>query len=412
MRFVVVFDSLLIRFVAAVAALTMSTAPLDAAARGTSAIAAPQRVASHVVDPRSTGLMYRRLSRAPDTGEEIFRATCAGCHGDGRGAPRTTVAFAVPLPDFTDCKSTTPETTADWAAVIRDGGPVRGFSQIMPAFRDMLTPDQIRRVVAYMRSLCTDPAWPLGEFNVPLAQVTEKAFPEDEVVLTSAASTGTPRSVENHLIFESRIGKRDQLEVDVPFAFVERPGHSWTGGLGDASIAAKHVIYSSVPGRTMISGLAGVVLPTAAEGTGLGSGVTSIEALVLGARLLPKRSFFQFEAGLSQPVDLSVAPRSAFWSGALGKTIAFGQISRIWSPMIEVGGSRDLMSGAPTEWNLVPEFQLSLSALQHVRAGVGVNIPLTERNARSSQIQVYLLWDTFDGPFFSGWKGRCTGCEH
>jgi mono/diheme cytochrome c family protein len=409
---VVIFDSLLMRFTAAVAALTMSTAAFDAGLRGAFVLAAPQRVTSHAGDRRLSGLLYRHLSHAPETGEAIFRATCAGCHGDGKGAPQTTVAFAVPLPDFTDCKSTTPETTADWAAVIRDGGPVRGFSQIMPAFRDMLTPEQIQRVVAYMRSLCTDSGWPVGEFNVPLAQVTEKAFPEDEVVLTSAASTRAPRSFENHLIFESRLGKREQLEVDVPFGFVQRPGHSWTGGLGDVSIAAKHVIYSSLPSRTIVSGLAGVVLPTAAEGTGLGTGVTSFEALVLGARLLPKRSFFQFEAGLNQPVDLSLAPRSAFWSGAIGKTIAFSQITRIWSPMIEVAGSRDLIAGAPTDWSLVPEFQLSLSALQHVRAGVGVNIPLTERDTRSSQIQLYLLWDTFDGPFFSGWKGRCTGCEH
>jgi hypothetical protein len=302
--------------------------------------------------------------------------------------------------------------TVDYAAIIRDGGPVRAFSQIMPAFRDLLTPEQIQRVVTYMRSLCTDPVWPRGEFNVPLALVTEKAFPEDEVVLSSTIAARGTGSVENHLIFEKRFWKRSQLEVDVPFGFVERPGKSWTGGLGDASIAAKHVFLSNLSSGTIVSGLAGVVLPTADARTGLGTGTTSFEGIILGAKLLPRRSYFQFEGGANLPTDLSQAPASVFWSGVLGKTIAFGPITRIWSPMIELSGSRDLVSGASVDWNIVPQFQLSLSALQHVRAGVGVNVPLTQRNTRNSQIMAYILWDTFDGPLFGGWKGWCTGCEH
>src|SRR5436305_680895 len=148
-----------------------------------------------------------RDSSATERGEQIFRSTCAACHGaDGAGAPQTTVGFAVPLPDFTDCSATSPESAIDWRAVIRDGGPVRGFSRIMPAFRDLLTPDQISNVAAYVRSLCTNSAWPRGEFNVPLADVTEKAFPEDEFVLTGNVGTNGPGSISNHLIYEKRFG--------------------------------------------------------------------------------------------------------------------------------------------------------------------------------------------------------------
>jgi hypothetical protein len=92
--------------------------------------------------------------------------------------------------------------------------------------------------------------------------------------------------------------------------------------------------------------------------------------------------------------------------------VAFGPITRIWSPMVEVTGTRILVSGAPVDWSAVPQFQLSLSALQHVRANVGVNIPLTQRDTRAAQILAYILWDTFDGPLFGGWKGWCPGCEH
>jgi hypothetical protein len=301
----------------------------------------------------------------------------------------------------------------DWAAVIRDGGPVRGFSRIMPAFRDLLTPAQIRSVAAYLRSLCRDPRWPHGEFNVALAQTTEKAFPEDEVVLTSAAATRSPGSVENHLIFEKRFGIRTQLELDVPFGFVRRPdGASWAGGMGDISVAGKHVFVASPASGTIVSGLAGIVLPTGDQATGLGTGTTAFEGFILGAQLLPARSYFQYQAGVELPTDPSRLPRSAFWGGTLGTSIPFGRISRIWSPMIGVTGTRDLVGGAPVDWNVVPEVQLTLSALQHVRASVGLNVPLTQRDTRSTQLLAYVLWDMADGPLFQGWKGWCPGCEH
>ena len=348
------------------------------------------------------------------TGEQIYRTTCAACHGaDGKGAPRTTVGFAETLPDLTDCKLTSSEMDADLVAIIRDGAPVRGLTRIMPAFRDLLTAAEIRSVIDYIHSLCHESGWPRGDFNLPLPQVTEKAFPEDEMVLTSAASTGGPGSVTNHVIFEKRFGSHDQLELDVPFGFVARPGHSsWAGGLGDISIAPKHVFWSSLSSGTILSGLAGVILPTGDQPTGLGSGTTAFEGYLLGAQLLPRRSFFQFQGGVELPVDRTRAQPAASWSGALGKTVAFGPITRIWSPMVELTGTRDFIKGAPVDWDVVPQFQLSLSALQHVRMGVGVDIPLTDTRTRYSQIRAYLLWDMYDGTLLQGWKGWCPGCQH
>jgi mono/diheme cytochrome c family protein len=411
----VIIDSLPVRIGASLLAVALPVVAFLVGVSSAAGAPPPERAVAHVRGVAgSDGLLRRGHGRAPGTGETIFRTTCAACHGvDGAGAPQGTVGFAVPLPDFTDCSATSAEMEVDWAATIRDGGPVRGFSRIMPAFRDLLTPEQIRSVAAYIRSLCQDPRWPHGEFNVPLAQTTEKAFPEDEVVLTSAAATRSPGSVENHLIFEKRFGIRTQLEVDVPFGFVSRPdGASWAGGLGDISLAGKHVFLASPASGTIVSGLAGVILPTGDQATGLGTGTTAFEGFVLAAQLLPARSYFQFQGGVTLPTDLSRAPRSAFWGGALGTTIPFGPISRIWSPMVELTGTRDLVSGAPVDWNVVPQFQLSLSALQHVRLGLGADIPLTQRDSRSTLVRAYLLWDTADGPFLQGWKGWCQGCEH
>jgi hypothetical protein len=352
-------------------------------------------------------------ARPSETGEQIYRSTCAACHGaDGRGAEKTTVGFDVPLPDFTDCNFASREANSDWTAIVRDGGPVRSFTRIMPAFRDLLTPDQIRNVIGYIRHFCSDRKWPRGELNVPLASVTEKAFPEDELVLTSAVNTSGPALVENHAIVEKRFGARDQLELDVPFGFLERPGRSWAGGLGDLSVAEKHVFLGNLASGRIVSALGGFVLPTGNASVGLTSGTTAFEAYLLGAQLLPARSFLQVQGGAEIPFDHSRASSSAAWSAALGTTVPFSRITRIWSPMIEVAGARDLTNGAPTMWDVVPQFQISLSALQHVRASLGVDVPLTQRDVRSTELRFYVLWDTYDGPLFSGWKGWCPGCEH
>jgi mono/diheme cytochrome c family protein len=347
-----------------------------------------------------------------DSGQQTYRATCVACHGaDGSGAPQTTVGFANPLPDFTDCNFASRETSADWYAIVRDGGPVRGFSRIMPAFRYLLTPRQIQNVVAYVHTFCSDRRWPRGELNLPLALVTEKAFPEDELVLTGVVETHGPGAFTNHLIWEKRLGTRDQIELDTPFGAANRPGMSWAGGLGDISFTNKYVFFSSLESGSILSGLAGIVLPTGNESLGFGSGTTAFEGALLGAQLLPGRSFVQYQGTLEIPTRLALAPRAASWSAVLGTSVPFTQITRLWSPMIEVTGSRDLLSGAPNVWSVVPQMQVTLSALQHVRANIGVNIPVTERDQNHVQIMTYLLWDTFDGPLNRFWPGWCPGCR-
>ena len=49
-----------------------------------------------------------------ETGEQIFQATCAGCHGpDGKGQPQHILGFEPPatFPDFTDCSGSDRKST-------------------------------------------------------------------------------------------------------------------------------------------------------------------------------------------------------------------------------------------------------------------------------------------------------------
>ena len=92
----------------------------------------------------------------------------------------------------------------------------------MPSFAEALTNEQIDKVVGYLRSLCTEPDWPLAELNFPRAFGTEKAFPENETVLTSTFNATRRPGVSPVITYEKRIGVRSQIEVDGSVQFSAR----------------------------------------------------------------------------------------------------------------------------------------------------------------------------------------------
>lgn len=342
------------------------------------------------------------------TGKEIYQAACVACHAaDGKGMPDTTVGFQKPktFPDFTECDQTTPELNKDWKATIRDGGHGRGFSPIMPSFGEALSSKQLDQVVQYVRTFCISSSWPRGEFNLPLPQVTEKAFPEDEVIITSGLNAkGTP-GVKNDIIYEQRFGVKNQLELDVPIDFSRSAPGLWHGGIGDATIGVKRVAFANLHSGSILSGFGGLVLPSGNTSHALGSGVTQFEAFAAFAQLLPRESFVQLQAGTNQPTDPSKTPRTLFWRSAFGKTFRQSDgLGRMWTPMMEVVANRDFLPHATPDWDVVPQFQVTLSQRQHVRANLGFRIPVTNTADRPIQAVFYVLWDWFDGSLKEGWK--------
>jgi mono/diheme cytochrome c family protein len=345
-----------------------------------------------------------RAGIAERSGAEVYRSACETCHGpDGKGAPVTTVGFTAPLPDFTDCAFATAEPDPDWQAVVHEGGPIRALDRHMPAFGEALTSDEIARAVTHLRQFCTEPSWPRGDLNLPRAFFTEKAFPENEVIWTSSIAASGLSAVENTLIYERRIGARNQIEVNVPFDIRQSQAGAWNRGLGDVAFAFKRTIHANMKaGRIGAAGLE-VILPTGKEQLGLGGGATIVEPFVLWGQMLPRSSFLQFHAGAELPAGDSPASREVFVRTAVGTTIAQDRgFGRAWSPQVEVLWARP--EGGPAEWDAVPQVQVTLSKLQHVMIAGGARIPLTQRSERSTQMLVYLLWDWFDGGFFEFWR--------
>lgn len=353
-------------------------------------------------EPDSTNAARLALERGPQSGRQLYENNCGACHGaDGKGRPVTQVGFDFPLPDFTDCSYNSPEQSPDWVAIAHEGGPIRGFTPIMPAFGDALTTEELEKLVAHVRSLCTDKRWPRGELNFPAPLFTEKAFPENETLLKSVRDKDG--SSETQLIYEHRLGARDQYEITVPYVNVDTgsPDH-WQHGIGDISVALKHVLADSLDGGYIVSAAAELALPTGSERDGIGSGHASLEAFIAAGKQLPNDFFVQSRAIYLTPFDGST--REAELHVAFGRTMtSHGPYGRQWNPMVEVLGARALESGAKTEWDWVPQVQVSINQRQHLLFNVGVRLPLTDRDARDPQIAAYFLWDWFDGGLREGW---------
>ncbi len=340
------------------------------------------------------------------TGAELYAAACANCHGrDGAGSASANRLLPTPVPDFTDCNFASREPDADWAAIIHDGGPVRAFDRMMPAFGEALSAAEIQAILDHVRTLCGDEAWPRGELNLPRAQVTEKAYPEDEAVWTTTVNVRGAGAVTNEIVYEKRFGPRNQIELKVPLAAVEETPGTWRFGAGDIALGFKRAIVHSLRRGTILSVAGEVILPTGDESAGVGASTTRFEPFVSFGQILPANSFVQAQAGVEIPADASRAEREAFWRLAAGTTWAQGPLGfgRAWTPMVELLAARALETGSSTEWDVVPQVQVTLNTRQHVMLNVGVRLPVTERAGRPTRLMLYVLWDWFDGGLFDGW---------
>jgi mono/diheme cytochrome c family protein len=341
-----------------------------------------------------------------DTGQDIWRAACVSCHGvDGRGAPRTQVVFETRLPDFTDCSFATKEPEGDWSATIHNGGPARGFSTIMPAFRDALTDDQIDKVIGYMRGLCTDARWPAGDLNFPRAFVTEKAFPENEVVITTSFNTQRTSGIDNTLVIEKRIGPSGQVEVALPYSYTkEDPAAGWMHGFGDASIGYKHKLFHSNEKGSIFSVAGEVAAPTGDPSKGTGGETGLFETFAAFDQAFPKDTFVQFRAGFELPFHTDIAPKAWYAHTAIGQSFSAGEgLGRTWTPMVEFIADRDIEDGARTNWDILPQLQIPLSKRMHILGNIGVRVPMNNTAGRPVQVMYYLLWDFADGTLKQGW---------
>jgi hypothetical protein len=163
-------------------------------------------------------------------------------------------------------------------------------------------------------------------------------------------------------------------------------------------------MWSSLRTGSILSLQGSIIVPTGSRSRGFGSGTTTFETFAAFDQLFPTNTFVQLQAGALLPRHTEIAPQSLYWRTALGQSFANRQgLGRLWSPMVEFVANRDLVDGAKTNWDVVPEMQVTISRRQHVRANVGVSEPFTNTAGRQRQVIFYLLWDWADGKLTQGW---------
>jgi hypothetical protein len=153
-----------------------------------------------------------------------------------------------------------------------------------------------------------------------------------------------------------------------------------------------------------VSLFGGVLAPVGNRTRGLGSGTTTFETFASVDQLFPTNTWVQFQAGADLPRHTNIAPQTTFWRTAVGQTFAADHgLGRMWSPMVEFLANRNLVTNAKTNWDVLPQMQVTISPRQHVRADIGVLNPVTNTNGRAKQVVFYLLWDFGDGKLTEGW---------
>ncbi len=323
-------------------------------------------------------------NRSGFTGQQLYESACAACHGsDGRGQPVAVRGFETDPPDFTDCSLTTPEADLDWYSVIHRGGPARAFDSMMPAFGEELSDEEVGRLIGYVRGFCKERGWPHGDLNLPRPFVTEKAYPENEAVVTATFGRGDERAVSSVFLYEHRVGRRGQYEI-------------FARDVDEIGGAYKHVLFDSHRRGSIVSGGGEIKVQT-------GGAVFEGFATLSQALPLVTDGFLHAHAGIEAPAGGDSAPKEAFWRLAVGKSFMEQTWGRAWSPMVELLASRAIDTGASSTWDALPQMQVSLSTRQHVLLNAGVRIPMTQRSTRRASVLVYVLWDWFDGSVFSGW---------
>ncbi len=333
------------------------------------------------------------------SGAEIYAQACAACHGaDGRGAPGGS-RITVPLPDFADCTVSTAETTANWAGLVRHGGPFLGLSDQMPAFGDALGDAEIAAVLAYLRGFCAEPRYPIGDLNYRRPVFVEKAFPEDEAVLGGEIeSSRHARGYTSDLELETRVGPRGQIAASLPVGAVDPNGAPLRAGVGDLALSYRHVLLAAPREASLVSAGVELGLATGNRRHGLGAGTTVVAPQLLSGHALGPL-VVQTQVRAELPADPARADRRMLYRVAL--QLPLGPYKKCPVPALELEQSHALDASAHAATLLAPTLYLPLSRRGHVALGAGVEIPVAGTRPFDWRLGTFLLWEYRDGPFWA-----------
>ncbi len=330
-----------------------------------------------------------------EEGRQLYGDACASCHGgDGKGHV-SGLGVKVPLPDFTWCAFNSEETDRDWTLVVADGGPAVGRSEDMPSFRDSLAEEQIGQVVSYLRTFCPED-WPRGELNFPRPLITEKAWPEDEILFTwdHGRSLDKEHKTNFSLILEKRLGPLSQIELKLPVTVRDPKDGATLGGLGDVEAGIKYILYHNLEELFIFSGGAEVGVPSGSLRRGLGDGTTTLAPFLAAGKSwgdFVGQGSLKFEYPF---VELR-APKSISYDLALSYPIFDKGRGTEAQLFLEINGKSEWGTEKPKHFQLylTPSLRKGITLAGDWAVGFGVQLPVTGEREANYRLLGYLLYE-------------------
>ena len=337
----------------------------------------------------------RLIGKDWEEARQLYADACASCHGDDGRGKVSGLGVTVELPDFTWCAFNSEETDRDWGLVVAEGGPAAGRSAQMPSFRGALTEQQINHVVAYVRTFCTED-WPSGELNFPRPLVTEKAWPENELVFTwnfSRAHT-KQRDTQFGWVFEKRLGARGQIELNVPLSIRDPKDGATVGGVGDIEAGAKYVLYDDAERLFISSGGLEIGLPTGNLRRELGEGTTTL-APFLAAGKAWGDFVGQASVKFEYPFVTRRAPKGIFYNLALSYPIFDLGRGTEAQALLEFNGKSEWGAQAPKHFQLyfTPSLRKGLTPAGNWAIAIGAQLPVSRQREANYRVLGYLLYE-------------------
>src|SRR5437660_2022854 len=119
-------------------------------------------------------------------------------------------------------------------------------------------------------------------------------------------------------------------------------------------------MFSSLRRGSIMALQSSVLVPSGNRTRRFGIGTTTFETFAAYDQLFHNTSI-QTQFGADLPRHTGIAPQSIFFNTAVGQTImADHGLGRAWAPMFEFLADRDLMHGAKTNWDVLPEMQVTI----------------------------------------------------